>query len=83
MSVANTEQELLDAMEPVNIPEQFPDLLFQFSKAAIRTQPVDILAWSAEYVSFVATALAHAWFRSQVLSQLGKAPSIGTDDAKG
>ena len=48
MSVANTEQELLDAMEPVNIPEQFPDLLFQFSKAAIRTQPVDILAWSAE-----------------------------------
>ena len=48
MSVANTEHELLDASEPVHIPEKFPDLLFQFSKAAIRTQPVDILAWSAE-----------------------------------
>ena len=36
--------------EQIPIPSDFPDILLQFSKAAIRTQPNDILAWSAAYV---------------------------------
>ncbi|CAF4316445.1 unnamed protein product, partial [Adineta steineri] len=35
--------------EQISIPTEFPDILLQFSKAAIRTQPTDILAWSAAY----------------------------------
>jgi hypothetical protein len=33
--------------EQIAIPSEFPDILLQFSKAAIRTQPTDVLAWSA------------------------------------
>jgi hypothetical protein len=33
--------------EQIHIPSEFPDILLQFSKAAIRTQPTDVLAWSA------------------------------------
>lgn len=36
--------------EQIRIPPEFPDVLLQFSKAAIRTQPTDVLAWSAAYV---------------------------------
>jgi hypothetical protein len=36
--------------EQIHIPPEFPDVLLQFSKAAIRTQPTDVLAWSAAYV---------------------------------
>jgi len=36
--------------EQIHIPSEFPDILLQFSKAAIRTQPTDVLAWSAAYV---------------------------------
>jgi hypothetical protein len=36
--------------EQIHIPSDFPDILLQFSKAAIRTQPTDVLAWSAAYV---------------------------------
>ncbi len=36
--------------EQIHIPSDFPDVLLQFSKAAIRTQPTDVLAWSAAYV---------------------------------
>ncbi|CAF1373421.1 unnamed protein product, partial [Adineta ricciae] len=35
--------------EQISIPSEFPDILLQFSKAAIRTQPTDVLAWSAAY----------------------------------
>lgn len=35
--------------EQIQIPSDFPDMLLQFSKAAIRTQPEDVLAWSAAY----------------------------------
>ena len=38
--------------EQIPIPTEFPDILLQFSKAAIRTQPADVLVWSAAYVSF-------------------------------
>nr|XP_046226631.1 ropporin-1-like protein isoform X2 [Scatophagus argus] len=35
--------------EQINIPPQLPDILKNFTKAAIRTQPKDLLLWSAEY----------------------------------
>lgn len=35
--------------EQIHIPPQLPDILKQFTKAAIRTQPKDVLAWSAAY----------------------------------
>nr|CDS27219.1 cAMP dependent protein kinase regulatory [Hymenolepis microstoma] len=41
--------------EQINIPPLLPDILKQFTKAAIRTQPKDPLAWSYEYFK----ALAH------------------------
>lgn len=39
--------------EQIPIPPEFPDVLLQFSKAAIRTQPTDVLAWSAAYVRHI------------------------------
>lgn len=33
--------------QQINIPPSLPDILKQFTKAAIRTQPKDVLAWSA------------------------------------
>ena len=41
---------LPDAMycsQQINIPPDLPDILKAFTKAAIRTQPGDLLAWSA------------------------------------
>ena len=35
--------------QQINIPPELPDILKQFTKAAIRTQPKDVLAWSAAY----------------------------------
>jgi len=35
--------------QQINIPPELPDILKQFTKAAIRTQPNDVLAWSAAY----------------------------------
>ncbi|MGH0131265.1 UNVERIFIED_CONTAM: hypothetical protein FKN15_024412 [Acipenser sinensis] len=35
----------------INIPTELPDILKQFTKAAIRTQPHDVLQWSAAYFS--------------------------------
>lgn len=32
------------------IPPELPELLKQFTKAAIRTQPPDLIQWAAEYV---------------------------------
>ena len=36
--------------QQIKIPPELPDILKQFTKAAIRTQPQDILAWSAAFV---------------------------------
>ena len=36
--------------QQIHIPPELPDILKQFTKAAIRTQPKDVLAWSAAYV---------------------------------
>ncbi|XP_074660360.1 ropporin-1-like protein [Tubulanus polymorphus] len=35
--------------QQINIPPELPDILKQFTKAAIRTQPRDVLGWSAAY----------------------------------
>nr|XP_025038904.1 ropporin-1-like protein [Pelodiscus sinensis] len=37
--------------QQINIPPELPDILKQFTKAAIRTQPRDVLQWSAGYFS--------------------------------
>jgi hypothetical protein len=36
--------------EQIPIPPELPDILKQFTKAAIRTQPTDLLTWSAKFV---------------------------------
>ncbi|XP_054828710.1 ropporin-1 [Eublepharis macularius] len=36
------------------IPPELPDLLKQFTKAAIRTQPPDLIQWSSDYFSAMA-----------------------------
>lgn len=33
----------------IHVPPELPDILKQFTKAAIKTQPPDVLAWSAAY----------------------------------
>ncbi|KAJ7345876.1 hypothetical protein JRQ81_001826 [Phrynocephalus forsythii] len=38
----------------VCIPPELPDLLKQFTKAAIRTQPADLIQWSSDYFSAIA-----------------------------
>ncbi|KAK3750583.1 hypothetical protein QZH41_018194 [Actinostola sp. cb2023] len=35
--------------QQINIPPELPDILKQFTKAAIRTQPSDVLQWSYAY----------------------------------
>ncbi|CAG5117085.1 unnamed protein product [Candidula unifasciata] len=40
--------------EQIHIPPELPDILKQFTKAAIRTQPKDVLAWSAAYFGALA-----------------------------
>jgi len=35
--------------QQIQIPPELPDILKQFTKAAIRTQPKDVLTWSAAY----------------------------------
>ena len=39
--------------EQIPIPPELPDILKQFTKAAIRTQPTDLLTWSAKCVQIV------------------------------
>nr|CAB3265669.1 ropporin-1-like protein [Phallusia mammillata] len=43
--------ETMYCAQQINIPPELPDILKQFTKAAIRTQPQDVLAWSAAYFS--------------------------------
>jgi len=42
-------KEPMYSAEQIKIPPALPDILKQFTKAAIRTQPGDLLAWSAAY----------------------------------
>ncbi|NP_001089491.1 ropporin-1-like protein [Xenopus laevis] len=41
--------ETMFCAQQINIPPELPDILKQFTKAAIRTQPHDLLQWSAAY----------------------------------
>ncbi|NXU49644.1 ROP1L protein, partial [Turnix velox] len=41
--------ETMFCAQQIRIPPELPDILKQFTKAAIRTQPHDILQWSAAY----------------------------------
>jgi len=34
----------------VNVPPELPEILKRYTKAAIKTQPADVLAWSAAWV---------------------------------
>ena len=38
---------------PIQIPEELPKILKNYTKAAIRTQPTDLLLWSAYYFRYV------------------------------
>ncbi|CAF3541151.1 unnamed protein product [Rotaria socialis] len=49
MTTSNMPDEPYYTSEQIPIPPELPDILLQFSKAAIRTQPGDVLAWSAAY----------------------------------
>lgn len=39
--------------QQIRIPPDLPDIMKQFTKAAIRTQPVDPLAWAASCVCLI------------------------------
>lgn len=39
---------------PLNVPPKLPLILKQFCKAAIRTQPYDLLKWSSAYFNALA-----------------------------
>jgi len=47
--------ETMYCAQQINIPPELPDILKQFTKAAIRTQPPDVLAWSAAYFTALAS----------------------------
>lgn len=42
--------------EQIQIPPSLPDILKQYTKSAIRTQPPDVLAWSAAYFRAMANS---------------------------
>ncbi|CAK8674050.1 ropporin-1-like protein [Clavelina lepadiformis] len=46
--------ETMYCAQQINIPPELPDILKEFTKAAIRTQPHDVLAWSAAYFNALA-----------------------------
>ena len=37
---------------PIQIPDELPKILKNYTKAAIRTQPTDLLLWSASYFRY-------------------------------
>lgn len=39
--------ETIFCAQQIKIPPELPDILKQFTKAAIRTQPYDVLQWAA------------------------------------
>ncbi|NXH17157.1 ROP1L protein, partial [Bucco capensis] len=43
--------ETMYCVQQMKIPPELPDILKQFTKAAIRTQPSDVLQWAAAYFS--------------------------------
>ena len=54
--VHSTEFEMTDPIytaQQINIPPDLPEILKQFTKAAIKTQPSDLLLWSQQFVCFL------------------------------
>ncbi|KAJ7375715.1 Ropporin-1-like protein [Desmophyllum pertusum] len=51
-------EEPIYCSQQINIPPELPDILKQFTKAAIRTQPKDVLQWA--YAYFVGPSLRTA-----------------------
>ncbi|KAM5157308.1 ropporin-1-like protein [Mantella aurantiaca] len=47
--------EVIFCSQQIDIPPELPDILKQFTKAAIRTQPHDVLQWSAAYFGSLST----------------------------
>ncbi|NXE09292.1 ROP1L protein, partial [Lophotis ruficrista] len=43
--------ETMFCAQQIKIPPELPDILKQFTKAAVRTQPRDVLRWAAAYFS--------------------------------
>ncbi|XP_016296677.1 ropporin-1-like protein isoform X2 [Sinocyclocheilus anshuiensis] len=43
--------ETMYCAQQINIPPELPDILKQFTKAAIKTQPRDVLQWATDYFS--------------------------------
>lgn len=59
----------------VCIPPELPELLKQFTKAAIRTQPPDLIQWAAEASKIVGGHEARPHSRPYVASlQLSRSP---------
>jgi len=48
------QEEPMYCSQQINIPPELPDILKQFTKAAIRTQPNDVLQWAAAYFNALA-----------------------------
>ncbi|KAM6900462.1 ropporin-1-like protein [Xenentodon cancila] len=46
--------DTLYCSQQINIPPELPDILKNFTKAAIRTQPKDLLVWGAAYFTALA-----------------------------
>lgn len=57
--------------QQINIPPELPNILKQFTKAAIRTQPADVLQWSAAWVWYTSLSqlseTIYSWLRSSVI----------------
>ncbi|KAK0072237.1 hypothetical protein PV326_000260, partial [Microctonus aethiopoides] len=50
MSIETVESfENIYCAEQINVPVTFPHILKSFAKAAIRTQPYDLLRWTSAY----------------------------------
>lgn len=47
------------AVEETRVPAPLPGILKEYTKAAIRTQPRDLLAWSAAYFKYGLCAQYH------------------------
>uniref|UniRef100_UPI00358EA8D0 ropporin-1-like protein n=1 Tax=Myxine glutinosa TaxID=7769 RepID=UPI00358EA8D0 len=48
-------QETIFCSQQIHIPSELPDMLKKFTKAAIRTQPLNLLDWATSYFQALAT----------------------------
>ncbi|KAF2977920.1 hypothetical protein EK904_008439 [Melospiza melodia maxima] len=53
--------ETMFCAQQIKIPPELPDILKQFTKAAIRTQPFDVLQWAAANVMEVRCGCPCSW----------------------